>query len=395
MPTKSGRCRPRGLCLSACFDDEGACHKETENLFEYMKKLFTVFIVGLFMCVLSVSAAEETIPSQTLTAGQSSDGNDDAAGANKKRIALLPLENLTDERDLLKYISPAITYQLEQKGFEVIYGDDLKGFLCEKRVRSDGQVSSEIAGALRDEFDVKAILTGSVLSFSTDDNPQFGILIRLIEASSGVILWADYASATGDDFTTILGLGKIKSIYSLIPKVMDNLFASFHERVLYKTESSSHKVAVLPFQNNSEFKNAGKIAMYLFLVEMLKNQKYEPIEYGNTRNQIINLQIRNRGAMDYESIRALSEPLGAGGVLLGVVDTYSRGLDVASSPQVTITARLIDSGKSRIVWYNTHQLSGEDEVIALDWGRVRSIHKVAHNVVFHMVKEMGMSKWYQ
>ena len=258
------------------------------------------------MCLLSVSSAEETVLSQTFTADQSSDGKDAAAGANEKRIALLPFENLTDEKDILQEINPAIKYQLEGKGFEVIYSDDLQGFLCEKRVRSNGHVSRDLAAAIRDEFDVRAILTGSVLSFSSDENPQFGILLRLIEASSGTILWADYASATGDDFMTILGLGKIKSVYSLIPKVMDNLFASFHERVLYKKESTSHKVAVIPFQNNSEFKNAGKIVMYMFLVEMLKSEKYEPVEYGNTRNQIIDLRIWNRGAMDYDSIRTLS-----------------------------------------------------------------------------------------
>lgn len=370
------------------------------------------------MCVPGVSVGEETADSQTLTIYPSfgkdaiadadketadsetltvypSYGKNAIAGADNKRIALLPFENLTDARDAIEQINPAITYHLESKGFEVIYNDDLQDFLCEERVRSNGHVSSDLAAALKDEFDVKAILTGSVLSFSTDENPEFGILVRLIEASSGIILWADYASATGDDFTTILGLGKIESIYSLIPKVMDNLFASFHERVLYKEASTSHKVAVLPFKNNSAFKNAGKIAMYMFLVEILKSGKFEPVEYGNTRNQIIDLRIWDRGEMDYDSISALSGPLGAGEVLLGVVDSYSSGLDVGSSPRVAITARLIDSGKGRIVWYYTHQLSGEEEVIALDWGRIRSADKVAHNVVKHMVNKMSVSRQYQ
>ncbi len=344
------------------------------------------------MCLLSVSVMEETAHAQALVVTQASDGTDTAAGSLKERIAQLPLENLTKNRDILKHISPAITYQLERKGYEVIYGDDLKGFLCENRMRSNGQVSSEFAGALRDKFNVKAVLTGSVLSYSTEENPQFGILVRLIEASSGRILWADYASATGDDFTTILGLGRIKSIYSLVPKVMDSLFSSFHENVFYKKENSSYKIAVLPFKNNSNVKYAGKIAMYMFLTEMLKNPKFEPIEYGNTRNEIITLRIWDRGAMDYATIRALAEPLGAGGILLGEVHDYSKGLDFGTSPKVAITARLIDSGKSRIVWYNSHQLSGEKEVVALDWGRIRSVDKVAHNVVQNMVKDMEMSQ---
>ncbi len=359
---------------------------------EHMKRV-AVFIVSLLICVMSILAADRTVSAQALTDSQSSGRNDAAADVNNNRIALLPFENLTDEREVIKHVIPAITYHLENKGIEVISGEGLNDFLCGKRVRSSGQVSRELAEALKKEFDVKAILTGSVLSFNADENPRFGVLVRLIDAYSGTILWAGYETAAGDDFETILGLGKIKSIYSLIPKVMENLFSSFDQEMLYKKEGAERKVAVLPFQNNSKYKHAGKIAMYMFLVEMLKNQAYEPIEYGNTRNQIINLRIWNRGAMDYESIRALSEPLDAVGILLGVVDSYSMGLDVSASPKVAITARLIDSGKSRIIWYNSHELSGEDEVIALDWGRIKSVHKVAHNVVVHMVKEMEGSKW--
>jgi hypothetical protein len=37
-------------------------------------------------------------------------------------------------------------------------------------------------------------------------NPQLGFSARLVDSSTGAILWSEYASATGDDFTTLLVL---------------------------------------------------------------------------------------------------------------------------------------------------------------------------------------------
>ena len=312
---------------------------------------------------------------------------------NREKIVLLPLENLTDEIDILKHVSPVLAYRLEKKGLKVLYGDNINNYICKERIRSSGLVSKELAVKLKEEFGAIAIVTGSIVSYSTDDDPKFGVLVRVIDSSSGAILWADYASATGEDFTTILGLGTIKSIHSLVPRVIDKLLASFTAEKLHEEKKSARKVVVMPFQNNTLYRNSGKIVMYMFLVELLKNKEFEPIEYGNTREQIINLRIRHRGELDYESVNALSGPLVADGIVLGVVDSYLNKIDDTTSPKVGITARLIDSSNNRIIWYNSHQLNGEDEVIALGWGRIKSVHKVAQKLVAWLVNDMGAAKW--
>ncbi len=308
-------------------------------------------------------------------------------------ITLLPLENLSEEGDALKHIIPVLAFHLEKKGLTVLYGEEVDTFICNERVRTTGQVTDELALKLKNRFNVKAILTGSIISFSADKNPTFGILLRLIDSSSSSILWADYASAAGDDFSTILGLGKIKSIHSLIPRVIPKILSSLSIEKLKRNTKSARKVAVLPFQNNSDFPNAGKIAMYMFINELLKNQNFEPIEYGNTRKQIVRSRIRNRGELDYENLRALSNSLETDAVILGIVDSYSHKTKKSTSPEVAITARLLESGKSKIVWYNSHLLSGDDDVIALDWGKIKSVHKVAYSIIVKMVEEIGMAKW--
>ena len=309
------------------------------------------------------------------------------------RVAVFPFENFSDNKNALKYVMPVLIGHLGKKGVEVVDEERLSEYLCNERVRSTGYVSKELARKIKEKFKVKAILVGSVISFSTGKNPEFGILARLIDPSDGGILWADYASATGEDFTGILGLGRLSTVFSLIPKVMDTLLTSFYVKTLQGETEHSYRIAVMPFQNNTDFRNAGMIAMYMFMVELLKNKKFEPIEYGNIRDLIVSLRIRNRGELDYNNMNVLSEKLGASGILLGAVDNFTKGAAASSPPKAAVSARLLDGGNNKILWYNNRQLSGEENVIAFDWGRIRSVHTVAYRVVESLVKNMGLKQW--
>jgi TolB-like protein len=311
-----------------------------------------------------------------------------AAGPDN-RVAIFPFDNMTDNMDVMKHVLPTLIQNLGKKGFEVVDEGPLNSFICKERVRTAGYVSAELAGKIRKEFNVSKILTGAIISFSDEDVPEFGILARLIDASDGTILWADYASATGEDFIGILGLGRLKTIFSLVPKVMDKLFASLNIPGLEGRRDSLYRIAVMPFKNNSDFSNAGTIAMYMFMVELIKSREFRPVEFGSIRDSIIELRIRNRGEISYQHINTLSQSLEVRGILVGVVDTYSDGIASASPPVAGMTVRLIDSSDHRIVWYNSGLLTGEDSLIALDWGRIRSVHAVAYQLVSNLVEDMG------
>ncbi|HDH04674.1 MAG TPA: hypothetical protein ENH01_03030 [Nitrospirae bacterium] len=309
------------------------------------------------------------------------------------RVAVFPFENFSDDSKAIDRVMPVLIRRLKERGVEVVDEKGLSDYLCKERVRATGYVSGELARKIKERFNVKAILVGSVISFSTGENPEFGILARLIDSSGSRILWADYASATGEDFTTILGLGKLKTPLSLVPGVMKTLFASFNPETLHRETEPSYRIAVMPFKNNSDFRNAGKIAMYMFIVELLKDRKFEPIEYGNTRELIVRLGIRSRGYLDYKNMNVLSENLGADGILVGAVDDFTKGAAASSPPEAAVSARLLDGGNNKILWYNSRQLNGEENVIAFDWGRVISVHTVAYRIISNLVKNMGSAKW--
>ncbi|MDP3048569.1 MAG: FlgO family outer membrane protein [Thermodesulfovibrionales bacterium] len=315
-----------------------------------------------------------------------------AQPSQKIKIAFFPFENLSDDKDVLKQVIPVLRSRLEKKGLEILDDESLNRFLLKERIRSTGYISSDIARKLREELDVNAILVGSVNSFFPGENPRVGFSARLINSSDGSILWANHASATGEDFATVLGLGKVKTIDRLISRVIDKLLDSFSITPHYKEIESTYRIAVMPFQNKSKAKDAGMIATYMFIAELFKNKGFVPVEYGEVRRLTVDLRVRGKGELDLKNTEAISKSLGADGILVGTVELYNEG-EGTLPPEVIISARLIDARKNRILWYDGYQYSGDDGIIILDWGRIRSAENVAYKAVSKLVKEMGKAKW--
>lgn len=276
---------------------------------------------------------------------------------------------------------------------EIVDENSLNNILLKKRVRNTGYTSKDLAQEVGKELNVKAIMIGSINSFYLRENPQVGLLARMIDSSDGSILWANQASATGEDFTKILGLGTVKSMDRLIPIVAERLFASFSFTPLHKEKELTHRIAVMPFQNKSRHKDAGTIVTHMFLVELFKNIGFVPVEYGEIRKMVVNLRVRYKGELDYKSIRALSDTLGVDGILVGTVEHYSDGIDTSSPPEVAVSARLINARKNRIIWSDSLQIKGDDFLIAFDWGRIRSVDNVAYKVVSKLIQKMEKAKW--
>lgn len=332
----------------------------------------TIFLV---LCFSLFAASEAAPPSQ------------------KIRIALLPFENLTDDKTAFDQIMPMVKNGIESKGFELVNSDSLNNFLCKERVRSTGYISMDVARKVKKEFNVEGILVGSITSYYPLQNPQAGLIARLIDPTKGVIVWANQASATGEDFTTILGLGTIRSIEKLIPKVVNRLFDSFSVTPFYKEKEQTHRIAVMPFQNKSGRCDAGMVVTYMFLCDLQKQKGFEPVDYGEIRRLIVDLRVRSRGELDYRNIKLFSEDLNVDGIVVGTVEQYADGLDTSSPPQVAISARLITARGNRILWSDSVQVNGDQGIIILDWGRIRAVDSVAYEVVTELIEKMEEAKW--
>jgi hypothetical protein len=81
-------------------------------------------------------------------------------------------------------------------------------------------------------------------------------------------------------------------------------------------------------------------------------------------------------------------------ILVGTVEDYSDGKKTSRPPEVSITARLIDSPKNSIIWFNYSRMNGKDDIIVLDWREIRSVDKVAHTIVSRLVRAIEETTLY-
>ncbi len=315
-----------------------------------------------------------------------------AQTSQNTKIALFPFENFSEDRTALDIVIPELRIRLEEKGFEVLKDEDLETFLLKERVRSTGYVSKELAAKAAEELKVENIMVGSINTFSKAENPIFGITARLVRTSDGMILWAEHAAATGEDFTMIFGLGAVKNIDELAVKVIKKMLDSFTTSMPEKEKESTFKIGVMPFQNKTKIKDAGMIVTNMFIVELLKSEKFEPLEFGEVRRMIVDHRIKDKGEIDYLNIDAISDDLEIDGIIVGTVERYQESIGNAP-PESTISIRLINAKDKKILWSDTMHCTGGDDILILDWGRVRSAENIAYKTVWKLVKKMEKIKW--
>lgn len=133
------------------------------------------------------------------------------------------------------------------------------------------------------------------------------------------------------------------------------------------------KVAVLPFENLSQDRFAGKKMRDIFITTLLASEVVDVTELGEIQ-QVMNtigmvpdqgqpvLTVREQeptGTITRDTARALGQALGIQGIIVGSVEEYGivRGLS-GSYPEVSLTLRMIDPKTGSIIWAVSHTEKG-------------------------------------
>ena len=150
------------------------------------------------------------------------------------------------------------------------------------------------------------------------------------------------------------------------------------------------KVAILPFRNITNQRGAGKIITNLFVMELVASKLYQVEEMGNIREFFIRQRIRERGELDLDTLKMLGRQLKAERVIMGMVHEYSRQVPgmSESSPTVSLSARMLDPETGEIIWKCQHERKGDDYIVALDWGKVRTTNLLAKKIIQEMIYTM-------
>ena len=169
-----------------------------------------------------------------------------------KSIAILPLENFTEEPKATEIVTEHIKKELKGKGWVLITKPEtVEQFLAKRRIRYTGAVTRLTVREMGKVLGIDAVLVGSVIQFKgSKDKSTVGVSARLISALDGSLIWADSLAYTTRDFEGILGLGVVTSIDEVSAIVVKDLVRSIADRFFIAQAALSpfeiERVAVYP-----------------------------------------------------------------------------------------------------------------------------------------------------
>ncbi len=146
------------------------------------------------------------------------------------------------------------------------------------------------------------------------------------------------------------------------------------------------KIAVLPFNNISGRKDAGKMVADIYVAELFRSGKYRVEEPGNIKQFLIQEHITTIGEMEIERLKVLGRRLKVDAVVAGTVEEFDDGK--GGVPVVSISARMVDSRTGRILWYERIKRRGDDYIVIFDIGLVSSATALAKKIAKEMIEKI-------
>ncbi|RMH02852.1 MAG: hypothetical protein D6702_07610 [Planctomycetota bacterium] len=126
-----------------------------------------------------------------------------------KRIAVMPLGNLSSNTEAHQWVRQILNHELLVQGiFETVEPWEVNRVLLEKQIPQDGipSLSPEQLAELGQELGAQAFLVGDVLQFEQGrygnlTAPEIGLSLRLLDVETGIVIWSATASKSGIGFT--------------------------------------------------------------------------------------------------------------------------------------------------------------------------------------------------
>jgi TolB-like protein len=314
------------------------------------------------------------------------------------RIAILPLVSYATGTAPLKDLRAELASLLAERGFDLVPDAALDEVLTRNRIRYTGGVDLEMATAFREGLKADAVLVGSVDRYAAGGIPALSMTLRLVSvADPPKILWMDAASRNGDDAPGLFDLGVITDPAVLRARVLEPLAASaaswasarpgtqgacdgagrFAPRTKFRSAAfdpaAKLSVAVLPFVNETQRRNAGDIVTQQLVRELRTASTLQVVEPGLVRDQLLRFRITMPGGVSLDYARVISELVDADLVLAGYVRDYE---DTGAVPKVSFTVLLLDRENNEVLWQSTSSNRGDDGVFFFDRGFVATAQEL-------------------
>lgn len=146
------------------------------------------------------------------------------------RLAVLPLENLTTERFAAERVREVLNVEINAQGlFEAVDLGEVNRVTRTQGVIDVTAMGPEQAAALGKELAVQALMLGSVIEFDerrtgTISTPDVALSLRLVDAETGIVIWAVTDARVGAKLSTrLFGIGEESQTAATVRLVRDIL----------------------------------------------------------------------------------------------------------------------------------------------------------------------------
>jgi len=152
-----------------------------------------------------------------------------------KTVAIVPLKNLTKEKDAEGKLMNVVAVEVLRRGvFDVVEFGEVAKILKEEGVKeTEGVISKSVAERAGTRLNVQAFIVGAVEEYGmsragTSSYPEVSASLKLIDAKSYKILWEATHSVKGATILDrLFGIGKKSSsdlCRELVEEMFDTLF---------------------------------------------------------------------------------------------------------------------------------------------------------------------------
>lgn len=322
------------------------------------------------------------------------------------RIVVYPVENLSGNLIPSNEVRQSFINELSLAGFDVVGEESLRRFMAKHRIRYTGGLDRKTAVALKEDLDVDGVLIVSVELYFEENPPKIALISRLVATGDkATISWIDGVGLAGDDSPGILNLGLIENPRMLMEKAILSLISSlstslsgrgagptvgkpqrrYQPRTAYRSPlletDRKYTVAVVPFFNRSERKNAGEIMVLHFVRNLKRFENLGIIEPGIIRQEFLSLRIIMEDGISLAQSDVLFSAVDADLILSGKVMDYQDYKSTWGKVKVDFSSHLIDRKSRMVVWSSMSQNDGEEGVYFFDWGKVSTAQGLSRKMI--------------
>jgi hypothetical protein len=327
-----------------------------------------------------------------------------SAAAPMIRLAVLPLDNLSNAVAPLKEIQQALRSMLSASGVQVVDNSLLAEVMARHRIRYTGGLDAETAKELKAEAGADAVLITSLELYLPDTPPKIALTARVVMTDTLEIRWMQSVALSGDDAPGLLDLGMIRNPEKLQEKAerqLAGLLAAqlasggrtletsaprvFRPKSFYAGDGLSaladNRVAVTPFYNESPRYRAGEILLLHFLQQLVATGRVRVVEPGEVRQRMLQKRIVMEDGLSYWDLNLIGIPLKVDYFVTGRIFQYRDNSGPFTGPVNDFSATLFSLGSRKTIWASSSYNRGDDNAGLFDFGRVSTASALADKMV--------------